>query len=529
VAPTSSSSRRALDLLAIALFGAASIAPTIDQFVRPDSARGPTTELRQAAPRPEFPTHWAQLSSFPQSYDAYYADTFGLRDVLLRWNSLDKFFLFDTAPSKTLVVGHDEWIFYSGDLSIPVFRGLLPFRGPELQTWGRQLELRRNALADRGIAYVFVIVPNKETVYPEKMPDALNQVGPTRREQFVAWMKAHSTVDVLDLTEIYRAEKAHDSRGSYLYNQHGTHWTGRGTYAAYRELMKHIGTLLPVQPPLAPIDLEWVEGDGLRDTWSKSMYIQDVLKQRDIAPVRIGGFRHELVYDSGPPVITRRTQASDPTGTRALLFHDSFGPYLWDLLPENFAHLCMRWAHYETPLVLEEAPKVVVEMYVERILVTPTPGPGESAKAYGLKVVFEDLPNSLFVFDEHNAARFAAVDGLELEPVHAGARNALALTSRDARQGALSPEIRAPGRGIVWLRTALSAGSATALELYWQPAGATSFRRGDHVVLDVSEAEVRQETAILLPPGPLRFLLRPRDAGVRIMVHDFEVRTREGP
>lgn len=521
--------RRPLDWIVIGLFVSASIAPTIDQFVRPDSARGPTTELRSAAPRPEWPTNWEHVSKFPQAYDAYYADTFGLRDVLLRWNSLDKFFVFQTAPSKTLVLGKDQWIFYSGDESIPIYRGLMPFHPVDLQTWGRQLELRRSALAARGIDYVFVIVPNKETIYPEKMPDAINRVGPTRREQFVAWMRRNSKVDVLDLTESFRAEKAHDSPGSYLYNQHGTHWTGRGSYLGYRELVQHIGKLRPSIAPLPAVELEWREGDGLRDTWSKSMYIQDVLHERDIEPVRIGGFHREFPADQGTRATSIRMRALDAPEVRALVFHDSFGPYVRDLLGEHFSRLCMDWAHYDTALVSDEEPDVVVEMYVERIFVVPTPGPGESERAYELKSAFERLPVSLIALGEPGTRDFDAIAGMKLETVHADGKSELVFTSKDSKQGALSPAFAVPSTGEVWLQLEASAARATSLDVYWKPADAATFGRKAHAVLDLSTTPLRQRLQLKLPAGPSRVFLRPHDPDVEIRVEGFEVRAANAP
>lgn len=515
--------RRTLDLILIGLFLAALIAPTVDQLVRPDLARGPTTELRLPAPRPGFPTSWDELSVFPKAYDAYFADTFGLRDVLLRWNSLDKLFVFGTAPSSTLLVGKDDWIFYTGDVSIPIYRGLAPFTVPDLRTWQRQLELRRDALAARDIAYVYVIAPNKETVYPDRMPAAIDVVGPSRREQFVAWMKENSTVDVLDLTESFRAEREHDSRGNYLYNQYGTHWSGRGSFQGYRDIVNHIGTLRTGVKALEPVDIEWHEGDGLRDTWSKSMYIQNVLLQRDLSAVPVGGFLHEDLAETGARETTTHTQASDPSGTRVLLFHDSFGPFVRDLLAEHFSSMCTDWAHYDTALVVDEDPNVVVEMYVERIFVVPTPGPGESPSAYDLSAL-KHASHSRLSLGDARAPQFESVEGMRLEYVHEGEHDVLRFASTNSKQGALSAELDVPLDRQIWVEMTVSAARSTTLDLYWKSADAQTFLRSSRRTIDAPVVATRQRLHLELPSGRGRILLRPHDSDVPITISALTVR-----
>jgi hypothetical protein len=83
--------RRGLDAALVAAFLAALAAPTLDAFVRDDAARGPAPEMRAASPMPDLPRDLDGLSRFPAAFEAHFADTFGLRDRLLRLNSLEKY------------------------------------------------------------------------------------------------------------------------------------------------------------------------------------------------------------------------------------------------------------------------------------------------------------------------------------------------------------------------------------------------------------------------------------------------------
>ena len=95
-----SASNRLIDTLTIALFLGALLAPTIDQCLRPDEARDSSVaEQRRAAPRPPAPVTLHELGTYPRKYEEHYDDTFGLRDVLLRWNSIERYLGLGVSPA----------------------------------------------------------------------------------------------------------------------------------------------------------------------------------------------------------------------------------------------------------------------------------------------------------------------------------------------------------------------------------------------------------------------------------------------
>ncbi len=101
------------------------------------------------------------------------------------------------------------------------YSGQLQFTPEQLHDWQVLLEKRRDWLARRGIAYVFVVAPDKHTIYPEELPNWVTKVRPqTKLDQFYDYMHAHSTVPVLDLREIVRGGK----KTCPTYFQTDTHW-----------------------------------------------------------------------------------------------------------------------------------------------------------------------------------------------------------------------------------------------------------------------------------------------------------------
>jgi alginate O-acetyltransferase complex protein AlgJ len=367
--------RTILDWIVIAGFLAAICAPLADEAIRKDRARGPGPELRGAAPLPRLNWDAHELASFPSRFEAWYDDRFGLRDKLLRWHSIERLFLFGVSPTPRVVIGKDGWMFYTGDSSVDVFRGRLPFRPAQLSAWREELEHRRDELAARGAAFLFVIVPNKETVYPDYMPRPLNKVGPTRLEQLAAEMRAHPQIPFLDLRPAMAAARTDDTSDDFPYIPYGTHWNARGMWAGYAGILDALHDRFPVLRPRPLPEFEIVRSSDNGDSWGRHMYIDDLRPQKVTTLSPLPGPRARVVLERGSGLGRRKvTVVDDPSLPRALLVHDSFGPCVDALLAEHFSRLECRWGNdIDLKLVEAERFDVVIQMFVERALVTQRP------------------------------------------------------------------------------------------------------------------------------------------------------------
>ncbi len=371
-----SAARPVVDWLTILAFLVAIAAPSMDQLVRADAARGPAPELREAAPKPDLPGDLQSLTAYPARYDEHYKDTFGLRDVLLRGHSIVKLFAYGVTPTDQVIVGREGWLYYSGDRSVEVYRGLAPFTTEELEAWRRMLEARRDSLRARGTDYLFVIAPNKETIYPEYMPSRLDVVrARTRLDQLVDHLRARSDVAFLDLRPALVDAKREDVHEDWLYLRRGTHWNGRGSYEGYRAVVERLSTRFPAMVPYEREDLELVIVDGYGDTWGTRMYVEDLLPQRVTVYAPPPDPRARAVAQNAwGPMREAIFEKDVPELPRALLFHDSFGPNVEDLLARHFSSLVCAWRNdFDTETIDRAQPDVVIELFVERILVTKAP------------------------------------------------------------------------------------------------------------------------------------------------------------
>ena len=189
----------------------------------------------------------ANLTSFPREFYNFFGDNFGLRGWAL--NARTKIWLallrLDPAPdlafSSRVYLGSDDWLFYAGERETDDMLHADPLTNTSLSTWSEEIARRRKWLGMRGINYLFVVTPDKRTIYTEQLPNffRLHRPGFTRREQLMDRLRDEPSF--LDLTEAIRAAKSF----RLLYYRWDTHWNHHGAYEAYRVVIEFISVCLP--------------------------------------------------------------------------------------------------------------------------------------------------------------------------------------------------------------------------------------------------------------------------------------------
>lgn len=365
--------RKGKDIILIALFALLIYLPFADMFFGFDRTPAPM-EKRKYADKPELTWEWKTFLSLPRMYEAYFNDHFGYRNWLIRNYNDFQVQRLGTVPSPDVMKGKSGWLFYSGDRTLEFCRATNPFTPGELEKWRSVIERRAEWLAERGARYIVVVVPIKHTVYREKLPDWLVQVGEkTRLDQLVEYMKANSDVEILDLRPALLEAKERVR----LYHRTDTHWNDEGAFVAYREIMRTLSKWFPnaVVKPESDFTHHCAEGQGgdlaVMLSQQKSLKEERLFVRPKVEPrarrVEPGEF-----YAKGPwtqetkPVITECPGA--PIG-RAVVFRDSLMIKLIPFLSEHFGRVVYLWHQEFDPGVIErEKPDVVIHEFGERVL-----------------------------------------------------------------------------------------------------------------------------------------------------------------
>lgn len=199
------------------------------------------TEKRRLTERPAMPVDTEALIGYPRQFEKFFDDHFPFRTLLIQGNNYLNIKILKKSDQHHVLMGRKGWLFYTRENLLQDFCGQVPFTEEKLEGFRRMVEAKRNWLAARGIAYIFVIPPNKQTVYAEYMPERFTRVrGRTRMDQLTAYMQTHSDVTLVDLRPSLMAAKSRHQ----IYFRNDTHWNDIGALIGYGEIMRAVGRVL---------------------------------------------------------------------------------------------------------------------------------------------------------------------------------------------------------------------------------------------------------------------------------------------
>lgn len=365
-----------LDVVLIVAFLLAIGVPAVMTAVSP-AATSVRNEFRQPPRFPALALEREALRDFPGGFDAWFRDAFWTRPRLIRWHNATKLLALRVSPHPAIQVGKDGWLFLGGKAYVACTRGTDPFSAEELERWVDALATCDTWCRERGMDFLFFVAPNKATVYPELLPAGYEQVGPTRMDQLFGALRERTQVGVLDMRPLLADAKRR--RQHELYYPLGTHWNGLGAEVAYRAILEWTGERHPGVAPLPPRGLLRSLREG-GDSWAPKLYLADALHQTDAVvkhPAHADLRRQPLPdVEASPGRGNQLILAPKRDAPRLFVLHDSFGPWLVDLIAPHFSCSMWMWSESFPVDVIERGkPDVVVFQMVERLLHQAPPDP----------------------------------------------------------------------------------------------------------------------------------------------------------
>jgi len=333
----------------------------------------PSGENRTLAAWPQLRWDAASLRALPEQLTRYFEDHFAFRARLVRWQAIVRLDVLGVSPSASVIKGRDGWLFYADDGAMQDYAEAPPFTGVELEVWRHTLQDISDWLRGQGIAYLFVIAPDKHVIYPEYMPHTIRRAAVSRIDQLVSDLRQHSTVRVLDLRPSLLAAKSRER----LYHRTDTHWNDRGAFVGYQSIVDALSEENPTLHSASHSAFEprVVRSSGL--DLAGMLGLTEVLSEDDLVlvPKRPAAARIlEPQYPNRRLTHARIVTEAPNRGPRAVVFMDSFGPGLVPFLSEDFSRVVYLWQDNMDPQVVQqERPQVVIQELVGRALTTHFP------------------------------------------------------------------------------------------------------------------------------------------------------------
>jgi len=296
-------------------------------------------------------------------------------------------------PPKHLdvaLIGKEEWLFLCHDSNgcIEQYMGLLRLNDAALNNYREMYRIRQEFLRSRNVGYILAIVPGKETLYPEFLPDSVQKgMQPSVLSQFVEAVLPVLDKPILDLLPILQESK---QQGQLCY-KHDSHWNYLGAFAAASAILGQIRLMFPNVPDLK-IDkfrlvyglenggdlgrkerLDYVDGKYIPSAVAPSadsLATETVIDLRYESTVQeMLGHAYSGLSKTRPTRLFKKKHATKLP--RAIVLRDSYADWMIPFLSESFEEVLFVWSRSIDRDVMESfSPDVLIEEVVDRFLIT---------------------------------------------------------------------------------------------------------------------------------------------------------------
>ena len=338
-------------------------------------------EKRLLATFPSIPASLPQVKSYFSDIDNYLNDHFGFRDWMVFRYQTEVKKRFDINTVSKVHKGTNDWYFYTGMKTLENFTGRHLLNTNDLNNWIETYKGKQRWLEKQGILYLFVVPPDKPTIYGEFVGEPwLSKKGKTRLSQLKSVIEVDEKSPFLDLSP----KLVEMGRDEILFFKSDTHWNQYGAYLAYLTMAEKIESLFP--------------GIQFKKDFTFSKTIKRKCEQKsstcgDLTNMLLNydSFDESFkVVDEFPHCAVDQefnynfsnlsTTAEDPyiakscpsKELRALVFRDSFFIALEPYFSENFKEVIYLWKSYDQKNIEELLtvfkPDIVIEEKAERNL-----------------------------------------------------------------------------------------------------------------------------------------------------------------
>ncbi len=204
-------------------------------FITSEKAKKNVEENRILASRPEL--NIGKLDPYPKSYEKFINDHFPYRGELVKVYSRMNFHLFNKSPlPDKAIIGEDGWLFMSEE-KLDIHMGKKLFTEVELSKYEKELVLRKEYCEKNGIKFYFVIIPQKHSVYSEKLPYRYQNItGEKLKSQLIDYLNKKGNIECIDLEEcLVNAKSKFD-----VFRKNDNHWNDFGAFTSVNEITNKI-------------------------------------------------------------------------------------------------------------------------------------------------------------------------------------------------------------------------------------------------------------------------------------------------
>lgn len=294
-----------------------SLIPTVGMIIYGPSEAG-ANEVQSSMPvfRDD---EGAVNTDYLSGISTYVSDHYHLRQEIINAHNTLVSAVFNVSPEDDVILGSNGWLYYSPTLDD--YTGADAMTRREVFSAAHNLLLMQEYANERGADFLFAVSPNKNSVYPENMPD-YGSVSVNRDAQKIFDYLNESGVKYADLFTLFGEQE------EILYFEHDSHWNSKGAAMAADELNSLFG-----------ISSDYFS-DAFPETEAHTGDLFEMLYPTgaDSEENYVYGGELTLSYENSnvrPDSIT--INVSGLGNKNLLAYRDSFGNLLYPYLADSFA------------------------------------------------------------------------------------------------------------------------------------------------------------------------------------------------
>lgn len=303
-----------------------------------------------------------QLANAKQPFESNY---FGRFELIYVYNNL-KYHVLKDKLFPNLVVGQNNWLFFTGDESMQDYQKTISINDRETQN---KLKGLCHWLAGQHIRFLLVIPPNKSTIYPEYMPPQIQVIGEKNPlEQIKPLLADEPNCQILDLSPDLLAKK----KDAPVYYSTDSHWNTYGAYVSAEQIFLSLQSQLPVLKTKTfprnayKNEVIIIGGDLTTKTFGQIDLKEVSFKYSPESPDSWSEIVNLSPKEIHALTIIKNDSDSLP---RAIVYQDSFFQTLKPYMNSIFSYSEYWWTYKVNPqYILVSHPDVVILEITERFL-----------------------------------------------------------------------------------------------------------------------------------------------------------------
>lgn len=312
-----------------------------------------TTENAELALWPRLKTEEGWNKEYLSQMGAYFEDHFALRQYWVTANALLRSSIFHTSATDQVVLGTEDWLYYSGTLAD--YQGTNLFSDRQMFALAHNLKLIQELAEVQGSRFYLMIPPNKNTLYGENMPEHFLEGETSNLDQILPLLRQEG-ISCLDLEAAFLEEE------ETLYFARDSHWNNKGALLVYRVLMEQMERAHETFRNVPYETRQEHSGDLDEMLFPKAVELEnDIFYDYDWK----FSYVNEVTDNMDSWIETENPQKEGSI----LMYRDSFGESLLPFVAENFGKgYFSRLVPYNLTQIEQYRPDVVVIEKVERNL-----------------------------------------------------------------------------------------------------------------------------------------------------------------